>query len=128
MEELAHAQVVTESQALGQLQFVSTSTSAVTAPTTVTSTLHALTLQGASTAHAQRVSQLWVQVRRDPHALALQVSLLMATAQLQYVRDPQAPILIANAIQLLLQIMQKYDSNRVQSMEFVGSKLMAVLT
>ena len=48
MEKLAHVPLVIDHRVLGQLQFVSTSTSAATAATIVTSMLRVQTPQGAS--------------------------------------------------------------------------------
>jgi hypothetical protein len=127
MEELAHAQLAIDHRALGQLQFVLTSTSAATVSTIVTSTPCVQTLQGASHAHAQRISLLWAQGHLDRHALARRVLSLMATAQLQFVRDLLAPALIALAIQLLPGMQTTCDLLRAGPMELVGSRFMAVL-
>jgi hypothetical protein len=127
MALLAAVHPATEPLCQEMLQFVSTSTSAAKAATTVTSTPCALTLQGASHAHAQQISPLWAQVHLDRHALAHQVLPLMATAQLQYVQDLQAPVQVALAIQLLLQIRIICGLLHAGLMELVGSRFMAVL-
>ena len=101
-------------------QFVSTSMSAVTAPTIVTSTPCAQTLQGASIAHAQQILPMWAQDHPARHVLARRIMSLMAMAQLLCVRDLQAPVMIAHAIQILLRIRMTCDLFHADPMELVG--------